>query len=125
MTLKSYSIGKGLLDLACFPFPPFTGGCTYAGVIQQKILKSPFERICVLGVGLGRHVFRHTCRSLLDETGAPVGMQQRLMRQSNVATTMNVCGEATLRAMQKANSKVIQMVINREASNAESQATAG
>jgi hypothetical protein len=58
--------------------------------------------------------FRHTYRSLLDETGAPIGVQQKLMRHSNVATTMNVYGNATLRAKQDANSKVVQMVMMRE-----------
>ncbi len=96
-------------------FPsPFTGGCYYAGVIQQQILKPAFEKIGVSGAGLGWHVFRHTYRSLLDETGAPVGVQQKLMRHSNVATTMNVYGNASLKAKQQANSKVVQMVIARE-----------
>ena len=39
-------------------------------------------------------------------TGAPIGVQQKLMRHSNVATTMNVYGKSTLRAKQVANSKV-------------------
>jgi predicted DNA-binding protein (UPF0251 family) len=34
------------------------------------------------------------------------------MRHSNVATTMNVYGNSTLRAKQDANSKVVQMLIN-------------
>jgi integrase len=86
-----------------------TGGCYYAGVIQQQILKPAGEAIGLLDIGW--HVFRHTYRSLVDETGAPVGVQQKLMRHSNVATTMNVYGNASLRAKQKANSKVVQMVI--------------
>jgi integrase len=93
---------------------PITGGCYYAGVIQQQILKPAFEKVGVSGVGLGWHVFRHTYRSLLDETGAPVGVQQKLMRHSNVATTMNVYGNASSKARQQANSKVVQMVIAKE-----------
>ena len=65
-------------------------------------------------VGLGWHTFRHTYRSLLDETGAPIGVQQKLMRHSNVATTMNIYGNSTLKAKQKANSKVVQMLIKQE-----------
>jgi len=34
------------------------------------------------------------------------------MGNSNVATTMNVYGNSTLRAKQDANSKVVQMLIN-------------
>ena len=34
------------------------------------------------------------------------------MRHSNVATTMNVYGNSTLRAKQDANSKVVKMLIH-------------
>ena len=91
---------------------PVTGGCYYSGIIQRKILKPAGDEIGV--AGLGWHTFRHTYRSLLDETGAPVGVQQKLMRHANVATTMNVYGRATLRAKQQANSKVVQMVMSKE-----------
>jgi len=89
-----------------------TGGCYYAGIIQRQILKPKGEEVGV--VGLGWHTFRHTYRSLLDETGAPIGVQQKLMRHSNVATTMNVYGNSSLKAKQQANSKVVQMVIRQE-----------
>lgn len=94
-------------------FPsPVTGGCFHAGMIQRQILKPKGESIGVSG--LGWHTFRHTYRSHLDETGAPIGVQQKLMRHSNVSTTMNVYGNATLKAKQQANSKVVQMVMNKE-----------
>ncbi len=80
---------------------------------QRQILKPKGEEIGVSG--LGWHTFRHMYRSLLDETGAPVGVQQKLMRHSNVATTMNVYGNASLRAKQEANSKIVQMVMRHEA----------
>ena len=86
-----------------------TGGCYHAGMIQRQILKPKGESIGVSD--LGWHTFRHTYRSLLDETGAPIGVQQKLMRHSNVATTMNVYGNATLRAKQQANSRVVEMVM--------------
>jgi integrase len=89
-----------------------TGGCYYAGIIQRQILKPKGEEIGVRG--LGWHAFRHTYRSLLDETGAPIGVQQNLMRHSNVATTMNVYGNSTLKAKQQANSKVVHMVMRQE-----------
>ena len=67
-----------------------TGGCYYSGIIQRQILKPAGEKIGLAGIGW--HTFRHTYRSFLDETGAPIGVQQKLMRHSNVATTMNVYG---------------------------------
>jgi integrase len=87
-----------------------TGGCYHAGMIQRQILRPRGKDVGI--IALGWHTFRHTYRSLLDETGAPVGVQQKLMRHSNVATTMNVYGNSTLRAKQDANSKVVQMLIN-------------
>jgi integrase len=89
-----------------------TGGCYHASIIQGQVLKPAGEQIGV--TRLGWHTFRHTYRSLLDETGAPIGVQQKLMRHSNVATTMNVYGNATIRAKQQANSKVVQMVMRQE-----------
>jgi integrase len=88
-----------------------TGRCYHAGIIQRQILRPRGEDVDI--PNLGWHTFRHTYRSLLDETGAPVGVQQKLMRHSNVATTMNAYGNSTLRAKQDANSKVVQMLINR------------
>lgn len=94
-------------------FPsPVTGGCYYSGIIQRQILKPKGEEVGI--AGLGWHTFRHTYRSLLDETGAPIGVQQKLMRHANVSTTLNVYGNATLRAKQEANSKVVQMVMKHE-----------
>ena len=87
-----------------------TGRCYYAGIIQRQILKPRGESVGI--VGLGWHTFRHTYRSLLDETGAPIGVQQKLMRHANVSTTMNVYGNSTLRAKKLANSKVVQMMIS-------------
>jgi integrase len=104
-------------------FPsPITVGCYYAGVIQQQILKPAGEKIGFPGIGW--HTFTNTYRSFLDETGAPIGVQQKLMRHSNVATTMNVYGNASLRAKQQADSKVVQMVITEAKPQTEPQAVA-
>ena len=105
-------------------FPsPLTGRPFYAGIIQRQILRPKGAEVGVSG--LGWHTFRHTYRSLLDETGAPVGVQQKLMRHSNVSTTMNVYGSSTLRAKQEANSKVVQMVMRQGQQEAALQQIAG
>jgi integrase len=94
-------------------FPsPLTGRPMYAGILQRNVLKPKGAEVGI--ANLGWHTFRHTYRSLLDETGAPIGVQQKLMRHSNVSTTMNVYGSSTLRAKQQANSKVVQMVMRPE-----------
>jgi hypothetical protein len=60
--------------------------------------------------GEGWHTFRHT-RSWLDDTGAPVGVQQKLMRHPQVSITMNVYGNALMGAKREANSKVVRMAL--------------
>src|SRR5204863_6115993 len=67
-----------------------------------------------LGFGLqtlGWHTFRHTYRSLLDAVGAPIGVQQKLMRHAQVSTTMNIYGDAQMESKREANSKVVRMVL--------------
>lgn len=70
------------------------------------------ERATAMKLGnIGWHTFRHTYRSWLDETGAPAGVQQKLMRHADIATTMNVYGNAQMDAKRKANSKVVKMAL--------------
>jgi integrase len=57
------------------------------------------------------HSFRHTYRSWLDDTGAPVGVQQKLMRHAQISTTMNVYGNALMDAKREANSKVVRRAL--------------
>ena len=57
-------------------FPSHVTGRSYhAGILQQKILRPKGEEIGISK--LGWHTFRHTYRSLLDEAGAPIGVQQK------------------------------------------------
>ena len=39
-------------------------------------------------------MFRHSYRSWLDETGAPLTVQKELMRHASIQTTMNIYGKA-------------------------------
>ena len=68
-----------------------------------------------LGVGrIGFHTFRHTYRAWLDETGAPMGVQQKLMRHAHISTTMDQYGNASAIAKRKANRPIVQRVLRRE-----------
>src|ERR1700722_3820600 len=65
-------------------------------------------------IGLGRirfHTFRHTYRAWLDETGAPVGLQQKLIRHAHVSTTMDQYGNASALAKRKANRPIVQRLL--------------
>ncbi|MCU1309504.1 MAG: site-specific recombinase, phage integrase family, partial [Candidatus Angelobacter sp.] len=95
-------------DAWVFP-SPVTARPYAPGTIQQKCF-----RVVGATVGLpnlGWHSFRHTYRSLLDATGAPVGVQQKLMRHAQVSTTMNVYGNAQMDSKRDANSRVVQGVL--------------
>ena len=67
---------------------------------------------------IGWHTFRHTYRSWLDETGAPMKVQQELMRHASIQTTMNVYGQAMSSSKREANGKVVEMVLKLVAASA-------
>jgi integrase len=56
--------------------------------------------------------------SVLDLVGTPIGVQQKLMRHAQIATTMNVYGDAMMESKREANSKVVQMALRQEAREA-------
>ena len=60
---------------------------------------------------LGWHTFRHTYRSWLDATGAPLGVQQKLMRHAQISTTMNVYGNALMDSKRDAHSRVARLAL--------------
>ena len=92
-------------------FPsPITGEPFHQESIQKKHIR-PAGIAAGLGLGIGWHTFRHTYRTLLDETGAPMKVQQELMRHASIQTTMNVYGQAPTSSKRLANSKVVQMVL--------------
>jgi len=64
------------------------------------------------GIGrIGWHSFRHSFRTLLDETGAPMKVQQELMRHADIRTTMNVYGKAMDASKREAHGKVVRMML--------------
>jgi integrase len=65
------------------------------------------------GIGkLGTHSFRHTYRSWLDAVGTPIAVQQKLMRHTDIRTTMNVYGDVVTDEMAQASSKVAGLALN-------------
>ncbi len=80
---------------------------------QESLKKHQLRRSAkLIGLpdGIGWHTFRHTYRSWLDETGAPMKVQQELMRHASITTTMNVYGRAMTDSKRKANSQVVGLV---------------
>jgi integrase len=81
---------------------------SYTGVKQE--LQRAAE---VAGIGhLRTHAFRHTYRTWLDSVGTSVGVQQRLMRHSDIRMTMNIYGDAATPDMREASGKVATLALN-------------
>jgi len=60
------------------------------------------------------HTFRHTYRAWLDAVGAPIGVQQKLMRHAHGGTTSSYGGSLLMSSKRDANSKVVSMALHRE-----------
>ncbi|MFZ0745833.1 MAG: tyrosine-type recombinase/integrase [Terracidiphilus sp.] len=61
---------------------------------------------------VGWHTFRHTYRSWLDDAGAPIGVQQKLMRHSDISTTAKY-GDALMESKRKHNSVVARRALGK------------
>ena len=64
------------------------------------------------GIGhVSSHTFRHTYRTWLDSVGTPVGVQQKLMRHSDIRTTMNIYGDVVTDDVRTASRKVARIAL--------------
>jgi integrase len=64
------------------------------------------------GLGeLATHSLRHTYRSWLDAVGTPVTVQQKLMRHSDIRTTLNVYADVVTDETQVAESKIARIAL--------------
>ena len=89
-----------------------TGKPYHPGEIRKRHIKKAATK-ANLGEGIGWHTFRHTYRSWLDETGAPMKVQQELMRHASIQTTMNVYGQAMTDSKRAPTRKVVSLVFGR------------
>ena len=62
---------------------------------------------------LATHSLRHSYRSWLDAVGTGLAVQQKLMRHSDIRTTMNVYGDVVTNEMAQAHSKVVRLALPR------------
>jgi integrase len=90
---------------------PQTGKPYHQESIQKTHIRDAGIR-AGLAFPVGWHIFRHTYRSLLDASGAPMTVQQQLMRHASIQTTMNFYGQSMSESKRQANSKVVEMVLN-------------
>jgi len=58
------------------------------------------------------HISNVNAANWLDSMGTPIGVQQKLMRHSDIRTTMNVYGDALTDDMRQAHEKVVRMAFS-------------
>jgi integrase len=90
---------------------PVTGRPYHREEIQKTHIRKAGPAAGI-GGDIGWHTFRHSYRSWLDETGAPLTVQRELMRHASIQTTMNIYGKAMTDSKRQAHSKVVEMVLN-------------
>jgi integrase len=62
------------------------------------------------GIGhITSHAFRHTYRSWLDAVKTPIAVQQKMMRHTDIRTTMNVYGDVVTDEMSTAGLRVAEL----------------
>ena len=81
--------------------------------IQKKHIRAAAKAAGITSQ-VGWKTFRHSYRSWLDQTEAPIGVQRELMRHASIQTAMNVYGRAMTDSKRQAHSNVVQMVLKVE-----------
>ena len=96
------------------------GDWLFASVVQFGRLPWSYPYVsrmfhkAAIDAGIGRlptHTLRHSYRSWLDAVGTPIAVQQKLMRHSDIRTTMNLYGDVVTDEMAQAHSKVVGLAL--------------
>jgi integrase len=92
-----------------FASPVKLGRLPYSYIGVWKIVNRASK---AAGLGhMGTHTFRHSYRTWIDSIGTPVGVQQKLMRHSDIRMTMNTYGDAATDDMKQVHGKVVRMAL--------------
>lgn len=76
--------------------------------MQQDHLTPAGDRAGI--TGLGWHSFRHTYRTMLREAGQPMEVQQKLMRHTDIRTTMGYGEQSMIEERKAANILIFEKV---------------
>lgn len=129
---KTFSVASGLLDRlkSCKLRSEFSGAEDWIFASPVKIGRLPYSYTGVwreleratgaAGIGhLGTHAFRHTYRSWLDAVGTTIAVQQKMMRHTDIRTTMNIYGDVVTDEMTTAGTKVARLAFPSNGAQAE------
>jgi integrase len=100
---------------------PADGDWLFASPVQLGRLPWSYPQILRVfhraaeSAGIGKlptHTLRHSYRSWLDAVGTPIAVQQKLMRHTDIRTTMNLYGDVVTDEMAEAHSKVVGLALS-------------
>jgi integrase len=77
-----------------------------SAVDVEYLNKNPIDR-------LGTHSLRHSYRSWLDAVETAIAVQQKLMRHSDIRTTLNIYGDVVTNEMAEAHAKIVRLELPR------------
>ena len=76
------------------------------------------------GIGhISSHAFRHTYRSWLDAVKTPIAVQQKMMRHTDIRTTMNIYGDVVTDEMSTAGLRVAELAFQINEAQAERESS--
>jgi integrase len=85
--------------------------------LLDRVLQ-PAAKRAKIAKWVGFHTFRHTYSTLLKANGEDVKVVQELMRHANISTTMNIYTKALTPAKREAQSRVVDVLMDRSRSGA-------
>lgn len=93
----------------------------WADTLLDRILQ-PAAKKAGITKWVGFHTFRHTYSTLLKANNEDVKVVQELMRHANISTTMNIYTKALTPAKREAQSRVVDVLLDRSRNVVESAA---
>ena len=84
----------------------------WADTLLDRILQ-PAAKKAGIAKWVGFHTFRHTYSTLLKANNEDVKVVQELMRRANITTTMNIYTKALTPAKREAQSRVVDVLLDR------------
>ncbi len=88
---------------------PSTGKPYHQEEIQKRYIRKAATAAGITEP-IGWHTFRHSFRTWLGQVGAPLSVQQALMRHASITTTMNTYGKTPDAAKMVAHSAVMDLL---------------
>ena len=129
---KTFNLASGLLERlkSRKQSSAFSGADNWIFASPFKLGRLPFsytgtrqelERASkAAGIGhISSHVFRHTYRSWLDAVKTPIAVQQKMMRHTDIRTTMNIYGDVVTDEMSTAGLRVAELAFQSNGAQAE------